>query len=316
MLNFRPQRSGDPDWFMQTPLLTGLLCAICVIVSLASFAAKGGGSTGLSQLAHFGFVNQEDIWNGRWWGLFTTVFLHADYLHLLFNMLWLYQLGSVMERSLNALVYVLFLAAAAAVGSGVELAFSGTTGIGASGVVYAMFGLMWAGRGRYPEWGGYANPANLRLFIGWGIFCVIATQLHWLAIANGAHAGGFLFGLSVGWLFFSSRPLRWLWALPLAGLIALTLLSVTWMPWSEAWNFWKGNREFARQHYSQAIGLYQRSLSRGGDAYSNWYNISLAWDALGDEAEQNHQPAEAARDKTQAQEAAGKAGPDPDGNGQ
>ncbi len=305
----RQQRRGD-DWLMQAPLLTSLLCVACVLLTGASWAAQWSHSPDLARFEYLGAESPEQIWDGHYWGLLTGTFLHANPLHLIFNLIWLYQLGSVLERSMNTLLYVLFLAAAAAVGSGCEMVLATTTGIGMSGVVYAMFGLMWAGRGRYPQWGAFATPDNLRLFVGWGIFCFVATELHWFSIANGAHAGGFLFGLSVGWIFASARPLRWLWAALLAGLIALTVLSVTWMPWSGDWDFWKGNREFERQHYARAIGWYQHSLHRGGDPETNWNNIAVAWNNLGVEATRNHNDAEAVRDLQQSEAAARQAGPD------
>ena len=307
--NFTRRQPKNGDWFMQAPLLTSLLCAACVFITLASWAAQWSHGTVLPQFADFGVEDQEQIWSGHPWSLLTTIFLHANPLHLIFNMLWLYQLGSLLERTLNTLAYALFLAAAAVVSSCCELLF-GSTGIGASGVVYALFGLMWAGRGRYPEWGGYANPSNLRLFIGWGLFCFVATLLNVMHIGNAAHAGGFLFGLSVGWLCLSARPHRWLWSLPLVGLIALAVLSVTWMPWSDSWDFWKGNHEFEGRHYARAITWYQRSLRRGGPPDALWNNIALAWNALSVDAAQRHDFAEAAHDAQQGDQAAHRAGPD------
>ncbi|MBV9849750.1 MAG: rhomboid family intramembrane serine protease [Armatimonadetes bacterium] len=239
--NFPRQQPGGADWFMQAPLLTWLLCAASVVTTGLFWLAQQPGHT--IAYSSLGPVAAPDIWGGQYWGLVTGVFLHGGLLHLLFNMIWLYQLGGMLERSLNTLTYLVFVVAAAAIGSGCELAFDGTTGIGMSGVVYAIFGLMWAGRGRYPQWGAYATNDNLRLFLGWGIFCFVATYFGWMSIANWAHAGGLLFGLSVGWLFLSARPHRWLWAIPLAGLIALTVLSVTWMPWSPSWKLWKSARQ-------------------------------------------------------------------------
>lgn len=307
--NFSRPRSLGDDWFMQTPLLTLLLCAACTIVSLGSFAAQWTHGAILPKFANLGAENQDQVWNGNYLSLLTTIFLHANVLHLLFNMVWLFQLGSLLERTLNTLAYAVFLVTAALVSSCCELVF-GNAGIGASGVVYALFGLMWAGRGRHPQWGVYANDGNMRLFIGWGIFCYLMTVLKIMPIGNAAHAGGFLFGLSVGWLFLSSRPWRGLWAFPLVGVIALTIFSVTWMPWSQAWNFWKGSHEFDRQHYSQAIRYYQRSLGLGGDGQANWYNIGLAWSLLSEDAAKRGDMAAAARAAQASQEAFKNAGPD------
>ena len=155
----------------------------------------------------------------------TTAFVHGGWLHLLFDMLWLVQLGRILENTLHPLAYLGFVVAAAAVGSGCELLIPPhQTGIGMSGVVYAMFGLMWAGRSAFASWASVATPDNLRLFVLWGLFCIAGTYLHFLNIANGAHVGGFLFGLSVGYLFFTLRR-HWVWAVPLVLLAGVTVFS-------------------------------------------------------------------------------------------
>ena len=90
---------------------------------------------------------------------------------------------------------------------------------------------MYAGRGRYPQWRAIVTREILNGAVIWGLFCVVATWLNVLHIANAAHGGGFLFGLAVGWLFIR-RQHRIASALAILGLLALTVLSVTWMPWS------------------------------------------------------------------------------------
>src|SRR5215831_11420611 len=76
-----------------------------------------------------------------------------------------------------------------------------------------------------------ATRGNLIVFVGWGLFCIVATALGWLAVANAAHAGGFLFGLAVGELAFRRRR-PYLAGAALVLLATLTVASVTWMPWS------------------------------------------------------------------------------------
>ena len=300
------QRQTDP--LAQVPILTYLLVALCMIITGAS--VLGGSQPGslLYAVGNFGYATPDQIWNGRIWGLVTTVFIHGGVMHLLFNMLWMVQLGRILERTLPPLTYLAFLVAAAAVGSATELLVSGTTGIGMSGVVYAMFGLMWAGRGAFSSWRAVATQDNLRVFVLWGLFCVAATYLHFLSIANGAHGGGFLFGLCIGFLCYSPRR-RYVWAAPLALLLTACVLACTWQPWSGNWTFWKGNREFDRKQYAQAIRWYQASLKHGADPHDAWYNISLAWNNIAvDDAARKDLSGEASA-LSASQDAAQKAGP-------
>jgi GlpG protein len=267
----------------QTPLLTYFLVGLCVLVTLAFHTSQQMPGTLWFRIGRFGVLPSEAIWEGNYLALFTCVFVHGDILHLLFNTLWLLQLGRILELTLSPMEYALFFLTATIAGSGAELAVSGQTGIGASGVVYGMFGLLWAGRGHSPLWRAVATRDNLRLFILWGVFCVFATWAGFMHIANAAHGAGFLFGLSVGWAFYAPRR-RPLWAIPLAALAALTLLSVTWMPWSGDWNFWKGGQAFDRQQYAQAIRWYERSLRWGMEPGPTWENISRAWHNIAVEA--------------------------------
>ena len=214
----KPQRAGP---VVQTPLLTYLLAGLSVLMTVAYLLPTLLPGSLWAHLGSFGFAESE---GAAPWSLLTTIFIHGSWLHLLFNMIWLIQLGRILEGTLSPLVYLAFIVGAAAVGSACQVLIAGSTGIGISGVVYAMFALMWAGRGIYPAWGMIATRDNLRLFIGWGLFCVVATYFHLLNVANGAHGGGFLFGLCIGFLFFNPRR-RWVWAAPLALLIGVVIFS-------------------------------------------------------------------------------------------
>ncbi len=214
----KPQRPGPVP---QLPLLTYLLAGLSVLITVAYLLPGAELGNVWYRIGHFGFAESA---GAAPWSLITTIFIHGSPLHLLFNMIWLLQLGRILEGTLSPLAYLAFIVSAAAVGSGCEILISGVPGIGMSGVVYAMFALMWAGRGLYPAWAATATRDNLRYFILWGLFCVAATYIPGLnfRVANGAHGGGFLFGLCIGFLFFMPRR-RWVWAAPLALLVGVTI---------------------------------------------------------------------------------------------
>lgn len=226
----RPQRAGP---VVQTPILTYLLCALSVVITIPYLLPGAVSSPLWYQLGHFGLAENPKT---APWSLITAIFIHGSPLHLIFNMLWLVQLGRILEGTLHPLAYLAFIVGAAAVGSGCEWIIPHSTnipgeyyhsvGIGMSGVVYAMFALMWAGRSLYPAWGLMATRDNLRFLVGWALLCVVATYIPFfhIGVANGAHGGGFLFGLCIGFLFFSPRR-RWVWAAPLALLVGVTIFS-------------------------------------------------------------------------------------------
>ena len=261
---------------------TALLCLICILVTLAHSTTRAGDPGLWAHIGHFTDVDSAAIWSGHYSPLFTNIFLHADITrgfgitHIIFDVYGLYLIGSMIEKTIGPVWYILFVVVSAIVGSCAELAWSGTVGIGASGVVYALFGLLWAGRYRYPEWQTIANPSNMQWMIGWGVYCIFTTYTGYMHIANGAHFGGLAFGLCVGLLCFS-RTRRWLWTVPLAGILAICALSLTYMPWSAYWLWWKGERAFKAEDYVRAADYYERSVRHGGDADDGWHNVAAAW---------------------------------------
>jgi GlpG protein len=212
----------------------------------------------------------ESVWAGRYDGLVLNAFVHDNVLHLAFNMLWLHRLGGTLERTVNRAAWVLVFILAAAVGSSFDLAVSGGRAIGASGVVYAMFGLLWAGRYYRPAWKEVATTDVFWLFVGWGVFCIALSAFGVLHIANGAHAGGFLFGLAAGWTLYARRRRRWSAAAIGVACLAVVGLSITWMPWSLRWTLWKADESLGARDYSAAVAHLRRSLPLGARPLPVW----------------------------------------------
>ena len=73
-----------------------LVIIACILVSLLSWLLKP--DVVLEYLAFSG----ENLLKGRAWTLITSLFLHADLLHLAGNMLFLYVFGNTMEEDLGA----------------------------------------------------------------------------------------------------------------------------------------------------------------------------------------------------------------------
>ena len=134
------------------PIMTYGLALVCVAVTAANWASGMDRNSQWFTLGHLGWLPTELIWNGNYAPLLTSIFLHRSVLHIVFNMIVFLRLGSVIEDTINPLHYALFIVSAAIVSSGVEIAAFGEAGAGMSGVVYAMCGLMWAGRSKIAAW--------------------------------------------------------------------------------------------------------------------------------------------------------------------
>lgn len=147
------------------------------------------------------------IWHGQVWRLVTPIFLHFGPLHILFNMLWLRDLGGVIETrrgSLRMLGLVLVIAVLSNLAQfywpvplfGVSGKPSPMFG-GMSGVVFGLFGYIWM-KSRYEPESGFAMPSNLVfLMIVWFLVCFTGMVG---PIANTAHSVGLMTGMVIGYL--------------------------------------------------------------------------------------------------------------------
>lgn len=86
--------------------------------------------------------NYELVQNGEFYRLFTCMFVHADILHILFNMIALYSIGPVVERYYGKSKFLLIYLVSGLLGS----IFSGvfmtadSISIGASGAIFGLLG--------------------------------------------------------------------------------------------------------------------------------------------------------------------------------
>lgn len=150
--------------------------------------------------AGLGFYHRDpfhDILHGQVWRLITPVFIHAKFLagfgimHILFNMMWLNDLGGRIERvegtarlGIMALVFALL-------SNVLEQWMVGPMFGGMSGVVYGLFAYVWL-------LGYYNYSENYVMDRGIMVMMLVWFVLCWTGllgpIANWAHLGGLVAG--------------------------------------------------------------------------------------------------------------------------
>ncbi len=155
----------------------------------------------------------ERAWKQRPWTVLTSVLFHGNAMHLGFNLLVLWQLGRVVEAIWGTWRTVLFLLFLAAGSNSAQWALSGPS-VGLSGVVYGLFGLLWAASRWHPDKLGLLNPSVTRMLVGWFFLCIVLTETGTLRVANVAHGSGALLGAALGWSLSGPRDRRgWRWLL-------------------------------------------------------------------------------------------------------
>jgi GlpG protein len=192
--------------------LTAILVAVSVAVSLVSrfgenirpilwlyitqHEVEGGVMARLDGLL--------EIRHGEVWRLFTPMFVHFGVLHIFFNMLWLLDLGTMIERRQNTRVLTALVLVIAGLSNLGQYLWAGPRFGGMSGVVYGLIGYIWM-RGKFdPGSGLFLHSSTVSMAVIWFVLCLVGAIPH---VANAAHSVGFAVGIAWGYLsaFLSSR---------------------------------------------------------------------------------------------------------------
>jgi GlpG protein len=138
-----------------------------------------------------------EVRSGQIWRLFTPVLIHFGIAHLLFNMLWLFQLGSMIE-ALQGRLRLACMVTVIAVVSNLAQYLAADAGFGGmSGVVYGLFGYVWIKSRFDPGSGFFIDQRSVVLMTVWFVLCFTGLIG---PIANYAHAGGLFLGVAWGWI--------------------------------------------------------------------------------------------------------------------
>ncbi len=137
------------------------------------------------------------IKRGEVWRSITPLFMHGSTLHLLFNMMWIYSLGSLIERLQGSWFYVVLVLVSQLIGTLVQVYFpdalgGGANAIGASGAVYGLFGYLWIRPLVDPSFPVRMPPSTVILMLAWLAICFTPIIPN---VANGAHLGGLIAGM-------------------------------------------------------------------------------------------------------------------------
>jgi GlpG protein len=142
--------------------------------------------------------------SGQYWRFITPTFIHFGWLHIVFNSLWLWDLGSRVERVMGSVNMLLLFLVIALVSNVAQFVFGGPSVFGGmSGVVYGLLGFCWVGPLLQPSWKIQPTPGIMLFMVGWLLLCVfgIIEVLGFGSIANAAHVGGLLSGAILGGAF-------------------------------------------------------------------------------------------------------------------
>jgi len=202
----------------ETPVTTLVLILNLLLFGVSLVATNQGSNggpnlfSGISGrvLFQLGARQSIAILSGEWWRLVMPMFLHAGLLHLGMNSLFLVDIGPQVERIYGSarylFIYVLtgicsFIASTA---WNLWMYHGFGIGIGASGALAGLIGVMWGmttGRG-----GSYAREIRAQMIRMTGYLVVMALLP--IGIDNAAHFGGLAAGFLLGKLLADREPMN------------------------------------------------------------------------------------------------------------
>lgn len=190
--SFQKSKRVESIFSMKKPIITYLIMIICVIMFCVTFIL-GNGPTDINTLIKLGANASYFTKNGEFYRLFTCIFLHAGFAHILCNMYSLYVIGPQVESFFGKLKYLFIFIFSGISGSILSLAFASDNlvSVGASGAIFGLLGAICYFGYHYRVYLGNVLKSQiipvivLNLFIG---FCVAG-------IDNFAHIGGLIGGV-------------------------------------------------------------------------------------------------------------------------
>ncbi|WP_414046283.1 rhomboid family intramembrane serine protease [Macrococcus equi] len=167
-------------------------------------------------LTHFNFVH------GDYYRVITSMFLHFDIQHLLFNMMSLFIIGKIVEYLFKRWQYLLIFFGGGIIGNLVSLAFDTTSiSVGSSGAICALLGAILV----YISFSGkYNKKFIIQVIIGSLIYLAISSLF--ANVNNLAHFGGLFGGFCIALLLYMMPLQRSYMKWFIAGLVLILLLLI------------------------------------------------------------------------------------------
>lgn len=206
-----------PAWFLATPILGDLirgnlsfiagitiLCFALYVLALMlnlSGAMTFSGLFGIlsptgESLYQVGMGGRIPWLSGRWWTPLTATYLHGSLLHIAFNMLWLRNIGPLVEELFGASRFFIIYTIAGLTGAGLSILSGTAFFVGASGAIFGLFSaLILYGRLRGGTFGsGIMRTMLIYAGIGFAFGLVMPGM-----VDNWGHLGGLVGGLAAAW---------------------------------------------------------------------------------------------------------------------
>jgi membrane associated rhomboid family serine protease len=175
-------------------LVTKALVGINVFIYVVTAAQGSGLNSPGGKLFTDWLLFGPAVANGDWWRLFTSAFLHANLIHIAFNMYFLWFVGSAVEQAIGRGRFISLYVVSALAGSAGALVWTpNAPTVGASGALFGLLGaaLILERQRNYVLGGSAMGLILINLILSFAIS----------GISIGGHVGGLIGGILCALIF-------------------------------------------------------------------------------------------------------------------
>jgi membrane associated rhomboid family serine protease len=193
---------------LEAPATVALVALNVLVYLVTVYQGAGLNSPGGKVFEDGALVGAAIDLNGDWYRLVTAMFLHAGVLHIAFNMLALYWLGTVVEQALGTWRFLLVYFVSGVAGSAGALLLTGpfAVTVGASGAIFGIMGALLVLE--YVATGTFAGQALTLILLNLALTLAIPN------ISVGGHLGGLVGGVLATFVLVQFRHARPGWIAP------------------------------------------------------------------------------------------------------
>jgi GlpG protein len=221
------------------------------------------------------------ITRGQFQRLVSSALLHANLLHLLFNLWWIWYLGTLVEQRWgHARALVLFIYLALGSGAAEFALLDGSVGL--SGIVYGLCGFLWWMSWKDKTLERVLDPQSIVMLLVCFVMGVILSVAGAVPVANIAHLSGALLGLLAGWTVSQLRRRPEMTLPPICAVSILLTLATFARPWINR-SPSAGEEEAYRGYHALSLGKDDEALDYLRDATKAkpqaptwWFNLAVA----------------------------------------
>jgi GlpG protein len=235
---------------------------------------------------------------GQVWRLVTSALPHGGFLHLAFNLYWLWVFGTALEEAFGPLRTAAVFLLLAAGSQAAEFAFL-HGGVGLSGVGYGLFGLLWVLAHNDERFWDVVDSQTALVFVAWFFVCILLTVTQVMPVGNVAHGVGAVLGYLLGCAVVADGRQRLAYAGLTTGAVALSLLAASVgrpyvnlagrggesRPVAGQRLAYLGYRELEARRDEAAADYFRKALALDPSQASWWYNLGVAYTRLDREEE-------------------------------